>query len=82
MSFSRLSYSIDRRICAIALSRPEKRNALDDLLVDELIRAFLDASKESEVKVVVLSGEGNAFCAGADVAYLQKVSTYRFQSKS
>ena len=78
MSFSRLSYSIDRRICSISLSRPEKRNALDDLLVDELIRAFLDASKESDVKVIVLSGEGKAFCAGADLAYLQKLSVYDF----
>ena len=78
MSFSRLSYSIERRICRISLSRPEKRNALDDLLVNELTRAFLDASKDSEVKVIVLTGEGKAFCAGADLDYLQKLSTYDF----
>ena len=78
MSFSRLSYSIDRRICRITLSRPEKRNAFDDLLVDELIRAFLEASKDSEVKVIILAGEGKAFCAGADLAYLQKLSAYDF----
>ena len=78
MSFSRLSCSIDQRICRISLSRPEKRNALDDLLVDELTRAFLDASKNSDVKVIILAGEGKAFCAGADLAYLQKLSTYDF----
>jgi len=78
MSFSRLSCSTDRRICRIALSRPEKRNALDDILVDELTRAFLDASKDSDVKVIVLAGEGKAFCAGADLAYLQKLSGYDF----
>ena len=78
MNFSRLSYSVESRICSIVLTRPEKRNALDDLLVSELTQALLAASKESEVKVVVLSGEGKAFCAGADLEYLQKLSGYDF----
>ena len=78
MSFSRLSCSIDRRICRISLSRPEKRNALDDILVDELTRAFLDASKNSDVKVIVLAGEEKAFCAGADLDYLQRLSAFDF----
>ena len=78
MSFSRLSYSVEKRVCHISLSRPEKRNALDDILVSELTRAFLDAAKDSEVKVIVLAGDGKAFCAGADLDYLQKLSAYDF----
>ncbi|MGA7159377.1 MAG: enoyl-CoA hydratase-related protein [Bacteroidota bacterium] len=78
MSFSRLSYLVEQRVCHISLSRPEKRNALDDILVSELTRAFLDAAKDSEVKVIVLAGEGKAFCAGADLDYLQKLSAYDF----
>ncbi|MGA9406457.1 MAG: enoyl-CoA hydratase-related protein [Bacteroidota bacterium] len=78
MSFSRLSYFVEQRICRISLCRPEKRNALDDLLVNELTRAFIDASKDSEVKVIVLTGNGKAFCAGADLDYLQKLSSYDF----
>ncbi len=78
MNFSRLSYSIDRRICSISLSRPEKRNALDDLLVNELTQALVMASKDSAVKVIVIKGEGKAFCAGADLDYLQKLSRYDF----
>ncbi len=78
MSFSRLTCTTDQRICRITLSRPEKRNALDDTLVDELTRAFLDASRNAEVKVIVLAGQGKAFCAGADIAYLEKLSSYDF----
>ena len=78
MNFSRLSYSVEHRICFITLIRPDKRNALDDLLVSELTQALLNASKESEIKVVVLSGEGKAFCAGADLDYLQRMSEFDF----
>ena len=78
MNFSRLSYQVDRRICTITLSRPEKRNALDDHLVNELTQALLNASKDGDAKVVVLAAEGKAFCAGADLDYLQKLSTYDF----
>lgn len=78
MNFSRLSYSIDQRICTVTLSRPEKRNALDDILVNELMQAFLAASKDPEVKVVILAGEGKAFCAGADLEYLRKLSGFDF----
>ena len=78
MNFSRLSFSVDQRICTITLTRPEKRNALDDILVQELTQAFLDASKDGEVKVIVLAGEGRAFCAGADLEYLKKLSGFDF----
>lgn len=78
MNFSCLSYTVERRICFITLSRPEKRNAVDDILVRELTDAFLAASKESGVKVVVLGGEGKAFCAGADLEYLRKLSSFDF----
>ena len=78
MNFSRLSYRVDRRICTITLSRPEKRNAIDDLLVNELTQALLNASKDGDIKVIVLAAQGKAFCAGADLDYLQKLSTYDF----
>jgi len=78
MNLSRLSYSTEHRICSITLSRPEKRNALDDLLVQELTQTLVQASKDAAVKVIVIKGEGKAFCAGADLDYLQKVSGYDF----
>jgi len=78
MNFCRLLYSVDRRICSITLSRPDKRNALDDLLVNELTQALLSASKDTAVKVIIMAGEGKAFCAGADLDYLLKLSRYDF----
>jgi len=78
MTYSRLEYSVRGRICRLTLSRPDKRNALDDLLVSELAHAMAAASKDPDVRVVILTGSGPAFCAGADLEYLQKLSRYDF----
>ncbi len=61
------------RIGYITLNRPEKRNALSDELVEALKEAFAQAAAAPDVKVIVLRGAGSTFCAGADLAYLQKL---------
>jgi methylglutaconyl-CoA hydratase len=65
----------DRRAW-ITLNRPEKRNALDDQMVRELTTAIMAASRDATVKVVLLTGSGSAFCAGADLDYLQRVAAF------
>jgi methylglutaconyl-CoA hydratase len=64
------------RIGYISLNRPEKRNALSPKLVASLKDAFLSFRDTDSVKVVVLSATGKAFCAGADLAYLQQLQGY------
>lgn len=76
MQFERLKYSVGDRKARITLNRPEKRNALDDVMVKELTAAFSQAGKDQSVKVVVLAGAGPAFCAGADLEYLQRLSKF------
>ena len=76
--YTRIKYEIDRRICTITLSRPEKHNALDDLMISELTSAFQSAQRDGEVKVILLKGEGESFCSGADLEYLQRISKYDF----
>lgn len=70
--------SVSDRICFITLNRPEKRNALSFELIDELKTAFKTAESDESVKVVVLRANGDVFCAGADLAYLQKLQAYSF----
>ncbi|MFY0253746.1 enoyl-CoA hydratase/isomerase family protein [Chitinophaga sp. 30R24] len=79
MAFTFLQYTVADRVATITLNRPEKRNALNGALVAELRQAFRDAATNSQVKVVVLKGAGEAFCAGADLEYLQQLqrNTYK-----
>ena len=54
----------------VSLNRPEKRNALDPELIQELLSTFEQINSRSSVQLVVLSGEGSVFCAGADLKWL------------
>lgn len=58
----------------IYLNRPEKRNALNPALVKSLKETLLEIKKNDEVKSVIITGEGNSFCAGADLEYLHNIS--------
>jgi methylglutaconyl-CoA hydratase len=76
MQFSRILYDTSKRKATITLNRPEKRNALDDIMVGELTTAFTQAGRDQNVKVITLQAAGSAFCAGADLEYLSRVSKF------
>jgi methylglutaconyl-CoA hydratase len=59
--------SLNGGILTLTLSRPEKRNALSSALVEALHRAFESADLDADVRVVLLTGAGKDFCAGADL---------------
>lgn len=66
--------SIDGAIGTITMDRAEKRNALSTELIKGLKNAFTAMALDDAVRVIVLRGNGPAFCAGADLAYLQQIS--------
>ena len=68
--FKSLIYSTSEHVCTLTLNRPEKRNALSAQLVNELIVALETAEADPIVRVVVLTGAGGAFCAGADLSLM------------
>lgn len=72
-------YQVAERIATITINRPEKRNALNPQLVAELTTAFIKASEDDQVKVVILNANGDAFSAGADLAYLQQLQHNTFE---
>lgn len=66
-------YNVEERIASITVNRPEKRNALNPQLISELTEAFIRASEDDLVKVVILKANGSTFSAGADLEYLQQL---------
>ncbi len=67
-------YQTHGPIARITLNRPEKRNALNDALVGGLKDALAQANDDDAVRVIVITGAGSDFCAGADLSALQKIS--------
>lgn len=72
-------YESKNRIGHITLNRPEKKNALSYELVADLKQALSAAEDDSSVKVIILRANGDAFCAGADLASLQKLQNNSFE---
>ncbi len=68
MSFEQIEAELEDRVLSITLNRPERLNAWTPTMQRELIAAFDRADEDDEVRVVVLTGAGRAFCAGADLA--------------
>lgn len=73
-----IEYSVQDRVGVITLNRPEKRNALSYELVAELKEAFVLAENDNQVKVIILKAKGDAFCAGADLGYLQQLQKFSY----
>lgn len=67
-------YSVDGAIARITLNRPEKRNALDDEMLGALKDSLALAAEEEQVRVVLLTGAGQDFCSGADLAALDRTA--------
>jgi len=59
----------------LTLNRPAKRSALDSQMVDELHRALRASEGDKQTRVIVLRGAGKDFCAGMDLAALERLST-------
>jgi methylglutaconyl-CoA hydratase len=67
-------YSVEGSVARITLNRPEKRNALNDELIDALKSSLEQADQTDQVRVVVISAAGKDFCSGADLSALQKIA--------
>jgi methylglutaconyl-CoA hydratase len=73
-----VEYEVRDRIGFITLNRPEKRNALNEELIGSLSASFDKAAADPSVKVIVLKANGEAFCSGADLGYLQQLQNFSF----
>lgn len=68
MDYSTILYEVSEGILTLTLNRPEALNAFNNVMRDELIDACDRADADDDVKVVIVTGAGRAFCAGADLA--------------
>jgi methylglutaconyl-CoA hydratase len=66
----------EKNIAFISLNRPEVKNAFNPQMIQQLTGAFIQFSKRSDLRAIVLSGEGNVFCAGADLNWMQNMIQY------
>src|SRR5215213_5887285 len=71
---SEIIVETENSVQTITLNRPEKRNALNDALLNALKDALREADKDENLRAVVVRGAGRDFCSGADLSALQKIA--------
>ena len=71
MHFQEVIYSVEQGVAVVTLNRPDRLNAMTLTMAGEVRAAMQQASDDGEVRVIVLTGAGRGFCAGADAARLQ-----------
>src|SRR5688572_15251484 len=65
-------------VARVTLDRPELRNAFDDALISSLTRTLVEIEKDPSVRVMILAGNGPAFCAGADLNWMKRMAGYGY----
>ncbi|MBI4516040.1 MAG: crotonase/enoyl-CoA hydratase family protein [Deltaproteobacteria bacterium] len=68
MQYEQIRYEVTDRVLTITLNRPDKLNAFTPTMCRELLDAFERADRDDDVRVVIVTGAGRAFCAGADLS--------------
>lgn len=66
-------------VAKVIFCRPEIHNAFNDQVIDEMTFAFSKLKTDDNIRVVVLTGEGKSFCAGADLNWMRRVKDYAFE---
>jgi methylglutaconyl-CoA hydratase len=71
--------NIDSRgVATVTMKRPDKHNAFNEELIREMTDSFIYIGRSENVKVVVLVGEGESFCAGADLNWMSRMKDYTY----
>jgi methylglutaconyl-CoA hydratase len=74
-SYNTLTLATDGAVALLTLNRPEKRNALSPQLIEELLAALDAVEATGSIRVLILTGAGQAFCSGMDLEYLKGLAS-------
>lgn len=77
--YKTIEYSRAENIARIIFNRPEVHNAFNSLMISELDDVVEKVMKNPSIRIVILSGRGKSFCAGADIKWLRDIVNYSFE---
>jgi methylglutaconyl-CoA hydratase len=79
MAYTTIKYYKDGQVGRVTFCRPEIHNAFNSTVITEMADVFRQIEKDDDIRVVVLTGEGKSFCAGADLNWMRSVITQSFE---
>jgi methylglutaconyl-CoA hydratase len=78
-TFETISFSVEEKIAKVSLNRPEVHNAFNDMMIRELLQVFQEISEREDIRVAVLTGKGESFCAGADLNWMRRMINFTYE---
>ncbi len=79
MAYTTVKYNKDGKIARVTFCRPEIHNAFNGTVITEMADVFAQIAADDDIRVVVLTGEGKSFCAGADLNWMRAVVKQSFE---
>jgi methylglutaconyl-CoA hydratase len=79
MAYETLEVRFEDMVAWVALNRPEVRNAFNEVMIEDLIRVLDAVERDDSVRVMVLTGNGSAFCSGADLNWMKKMKHFTYE---
>jgi methylglutaconyl-CoA hydratase len=76
MKYETIEIKKEKNITKIFLNRPEVHNAMNENLMKELTTCFKELSKDESTRIIILTGRGKSFCAGADLNWMKSMAKY------
>ncbi len=77
--FETILAPIEGKVLRITLNRPQVHNAFNSAMIGELAEAFQAAGSDDDVRIVILTGAGESFCAGADLNWMREIIHYSYE---
>jgi methylglutaconyl-CoA hydratase len=79
MNYTTVKYEKQNRIARVTFNRPQIHNAFNAMVLTEMQQVFDEIEKDDSIRVVVLTGAGKSFCAGADLNWMRSVVSQSFE---
>lgn len=76
MKYDTISVSREKNVSTIFLNRPDVHNAMNEQLMTELTDCFKTLDKDKDTRVIIITGNGKSFCAGADLNWMKSMVSY------
>jgi len=77
--YKTIKFELDKKVARITFNRPEVKNAFNADMISEISSLYEEINKRNDIRVVVMTGSGNAYCAGADLKWMGDVLKYSYE---
>ncbi len=78
-NYTNIEFELKDNIGTVWFNRPDKHNAMNDVMISEIIDCFEEINNMDDVRIAIIKGRGKSFCAGADLNYMKGIAEFGYE---